>query len=77
MLLGCEPGKCHFDTESKGIANEYEKARRLLEMLGISKGRLVLVQLSASAGQQFVLEVTRLIAEIRQMPISEGAVRAS
>ena len=73
MLLGCERGRCCFGADSEYIINEYEKARSILEMLGIWKDRLVLVQLPAFDGRQFVMQVMNLITEIEQMPTSERA----
>ncbi|MBM4451447.1 MAG: hydrogenase iron-sulfur subunit, partial [Chloroflexi bacterium] len=45
MLLGCEPGKCHFESDSGCVLAEYEKARQMLELLGMPKERLALTQL--------------------------------
>lgn len=70
MLLGCEPSMCHFDKDSKCILDEYEKARGILEMLGIRKDRLVLARLPAFDGRQFVTGVMNLIEQIEQMPSS-------
>ena len=70
MLLGCESGKCHFGADDDYIVNEYKKTQNILEMLGIWKDRLALVQLSAFDGQQFVREVMKLITEIEQIPVS-------
>ncbi len=66
MLLGCEPGKCHFGTNSDCVTREYEKAQSILALLGISKERLVLVRLPAFDGHKFVRQVTRLIECIKQ-----------
>ena len=71
MLLGCEPGKCHFGTSNEYIHNECEKTRNILEMLGVWKYRLVLVQLPAFDGYQFVSEIEKLMKEIRQIPSSK------
>jgi len=68
MLLGCEPGVCNFGSNSECIADEYEKARSILEMLGISAGRLALRQLPAFAGRLFVEQIAELNAEIARMP---------
>ena len=37
MLLGCEPGYCHFGVDDMCVSKEYEKTQELLEMLGIWK----------------------------------------
>jgi len=73
MLLGCEPGNCHFSAGCENITNEYENARTILDMLGIWKGRLVLVQLPAFDGHQFIAQVMKLIAEIEQAPTARHA----
>ena len=72
VLLGCEPGICNFGSNGERIAGEYEKARSLLEMLGISAGRLALWQLPAFAGRQFVEQIAELSAEIARMPALKG-----
>ena len=68
MLLGCEPGCRHFGSDSECVNKEYEKARNILEMLGIWKDKLALVQLPAFDGHQFVAQVTKFLAEIEQVP---------
>jgi len=70
MLLGCEPGNCHFGKDNEYIVNEYNRTQSILEMLGVVKDRLVLVQLPAFDGQQFVTQVNKLINEIEQIPAS-------
>ena len=77
MLLGCEPGSCLFSSESEGISREYEKTRNILEMLGIGKERLALVQLPAFDGHQFVAQVTKFLAEVGQIPAARRTRTAS
>ena len=72
VLLGCEPGACNFNNNCERIADEYEKAGGILEILGISAGRLALLQLPAYAGRQFVEEITRLNEEITRLPALRG-----
>src|SRR4030042_6993980 len=57
MLLGCEPGRCHFGVDSDNIIKEYEKTQSILEMLGIRKDRLAIVQLPAFSGHEFITRV--------------------
>ena len=70
MLLGCEPGRCHFGTDSEYIINEYEKAQNILEMLGIWRNRLALARLPAFDGHQFVAKVMEFLKEIEQRSVS-------
>jgi len=67
MLLGCEPGNCHFDIDAGLVAQEYEKARRVLRLLGMREERLVLYHTSRGDGSGFVRQVKSFIAEIEQM----------
>ncbi len=73
MLLGCEPGKCRFGIDSECIIKEYEKARNVLEMLGLRKDRLVLVQLPAFNGHEFVMRVMSFIVEVERLSASRRA----
>lgn len=73
MLLGCEEGRCRFATDSEYIIKEYERARSILEVLGMWKRRLVLVQLSAFDGRGFVAQVMNFIAQIEQRPAFKRA----
>ena len=66
MLLGCEPGSCHFESENTCVSKEYEKSRELLDMLGIWTNRLALVQLPAFDGQQFIAQLMNFLAEIEK-----------
>ena len=73
MLIGCEPGRCHFGIDSEHIINEYEKARTVLEMLGMRKDRLALLQLPAFSGRAFVMRVASFIAEVERLSASRRA----
>jgi coenzyme F420-reducing hydrogenase delta subunit len=70
MLLGCEPGECHFCSDDDYIVNEYKKTQGILEMMGIWKDRVTLVRLPAFNGQRFVDEIMNLTREIEQIPSS-------
>jgi len=67
MLLGCEPGNCQFDIDAGLIEQEYEKARRVLRLLGLGEERLVLYHMPRGDGSGFVGLVTGFIGEIEQM----------
>lgn len=73
MLLGCEEGRCRFATDSEYIIKEYERAWSILELLGMWKRRLVLVQLPAFDGRGFVAQVMNFIAQIEQRPAFKRA----
>lgn len=67
MLLGCEPGKCHFDTEAEYIVKEYEKALGVLGLLGLGEARLVLARMPRGDGSGFVNRLLSFIAEIEEI----------
>ena len=67
MLLGCEPGKCHFDTDAECIAQEYEKARGILGLLGLGERRLILAHMPRGDGSGFVSRLVSFSAEIEQL----------
>ena len=69
ILLGCEPGKCHFGTSSDYVTKEYEKVQSILELLGMSKDRVILVRLPAFDGHKFIRQVTKLIEHIKQTTV--------
>ena len=84
ILLGCQRDRCHFGVESDHVVNEHEKARTILRMLGISEDRLVLAQVPAFQGREFVARVAKLVADIEQARasrqarlLSSGAARGS
>ena len=70
ILLGCEPGRCQFDSDSQCVNKEFEKARSILEILGMSTDRLKLVQLPAFQGERFVEELTGFIKGVEKSPAS-------
>ncbi len=73
MLLGCQPGNCHFSNDDECINKELKKTGDILEMLGLSPDRLALVQLPAFDGPQFVAQLMKFLARIEQIPASRYA----
>jgi len=67
MLLGCEPGNCQFDIDAGLIEQEYEKARRVLRLLGLGEERLVLCHIPRGDGSGFVGRVTGFIKKVERM----------
>jgi len=66
LLIGCETGNCHFNNDDDCILGEYQKARQILEMLGIQKERLVLTQLPAFDGHGIVTQIMELSATLQR-----------
>ncbi len=54
MLIGCQEHECQYGQQSKSIDSEFDRALRLLHMLGIDKKRLKLVRLEPFDGEGFI-----------------------
>ncbi len=63
MLLGCNNGECHYDTNSGAIVQEYEKAQELLKLIGVRPERLILTRIPRGDGIGFVNRVNDLISQ--------------
>jgi len=73
LISGCHPGDCHYTEGNYHTRRRFALLHRLLEYLGIARGRLRVEWVSASEGQKFnqiVSDFTRELAELG--PKSEG-----
>ena len=77
MLLGCEPGSCHFGVADDCVNKEYIKTREIMYMLGIPGESLDLVQLPAFDGSQFIARITRFIDTLDQSALSRRGKQSS
>jgi coenzyme F420-reducing hydrogenase delta subunit len=66
MLLGCNPGNCHFEIDAGLIEQEYKKTRNILGLLGLREERLALTRLPGGDGPGFVKQVMNFVAGIAQ-----------
>jgi coenzyme F420-reducing hydrogenase delta subunit len=74
MLLGCEPGNCQFDIDSRLISEEFDKAQMILGLLGLGEDRLVLAHMSRGDGYTFVRKLTDFVAKVSQIrPVAAHA----
>ncbi len=69
MLLGCQPGNCHFGFHTRYNTQEYEKVRQALRLLGMGEERLMLTQLTPGDGTGFVNQVTSFMRQIENSVI--------
>jgi coenzyme F420-reducing hydrogenase delta subunit len=65
MLLGCNPGNCHFEMDASLIEREYEKTRNILGLLGLRKEKLALARLPGGDGPGFVKQVNDFMESIK------------
>jgi coenzyme F420-reducing hydrogenase delta subunit len=67
LLLGCEPGRCQFDTDAALVEQECHKARKLMKLLGLTEERLVVAYVPRGDGSDFVGRLTSFIEELEHM----------
>lgn len=72
ILLGCQPGQCHYGSEPSRIRGEYETARQILEMLGIGSERLMLAQTGRGNAADFMNSVTEML-KVLGAPVGQPA----
>jgi len=53
LICGCHPGDCHYISGNEKAEERVEKARKLLDLLGIEPGRLRLEWTSSAEGAKF------------------------
>ena len=64
MLLGCQPGECHYDIDTKCIDEEFGKAQGVLKLMGLGSDRLALARVVRGDGAGFVDRVKGFISRI-------------
>lgn len=67
LVSGCHIGDCHYGFGNRYAQKEVEKARKLIEMLGIEQERLELVWISATEAQRFAQAVSEFIERISNL----------
>jgi len=73
MITGCHPGECHYLEQNYKALRRFLLLRRVLEGLGIERGRVKLVWASAAEGAKFASETTAFVEEIRALgPLNWG-----
>ncbi len=69
MLLGCDSHNCHFGIEEEMISQNYEKAQRVMRLLGLKQERLTLVRLPHGDGAGFIKRVTDFVHQFEELDI--------
>jgi F420-non-reducing hydrogenase iron-sulfur subunit len=67
VVTGCWPGECHYQVQNVKALRRFLLLRRVLESLGIERGRFQLVWASAAEGQRLAREITRITEEVRAL----------
>ena len=64
MLLGCQPGDCHYDIDAKCIDEEFGKVQGVLKLMGLGSDRLALARVVRGDGAGFFDRVKGFISRI-------------
>jgi len=75
VLLGCEPNQCHYDVGAKCIQEEYEKAQKVMKLMGLASDRLALALVPGGDGAGLVNLINKLISQIGDAPFVVSAAR--
>ena len=67
LVAGCHPGDCHYISGNLKCEKLMEVTERLIDILGIGKGRLRLEWVSASEGGRFAEVVKDFTEQIREL----------
>jgi len=67
LLLGCEPGRCQFDTDAGLVEQECQKTRKLMKLLGLTEERLVVAHVPRGDGSGFVRRLTSFLEKLEHM----------
>lgn len=62
LLLGCPPGRCHFESGDQRAETMFAEARRLAHLLGKGANTLKFERLAAGDGQGFAKVVRQFAA---------------
>lgn len=67
VMTGCWPADCHYRVQNVKALRRFELLHRVLEDLGIERGRFQRFYASAAEGQQLAAAFTRIVDELRPL----------
>ncbi len=67
FVSGCHIGDCHYGFGNRRAEKQIDRARRLVEMLGLESDRLRLEWISASEGDKFASSIREFVERIKQL----------
>jgi F420-non-reducing hydrogenase iron-sulfur subunit len=73
LVSGCHFGDCHYIFER--ALEQFEKTKRLLQILGLEEGRLRLEWISAAEGTKFAEVINEFVAQVAALGPSKLAPR--
>jgi F420-non-reducing hydrogenase iron-sulfur subunit len=70
VLLGCPPDDCHYEFGMAQAKEVFAQTIKLLNLLGIDRQRLALLEMPLGRGDHFSRKVTSFTRKIRQLGLS-------
>ena len=67
LVAGCLPGTCHYINGNTHARQRIDYMGRLLEEIGLEKGRVAMINISAAMGAQFARQVGEFVESLRDL----------
>jgi coenzyme F420-reducing hydrogenase delta subunit len=61
VLLGCDTNSCHFGIDEDVIDQNYEKAKKMMQLLGLKQDQLELIRFSPGNAVGFIKRISNFI----------------
>jgi len=75
LVSGCHPGDCHYLSGNYAARRRFAVFSRLLEYVGIEKGRLHFSWVSAAEAGRFAEVITEVTEEVRKLGPAKRLVK--
>lgn len=73
LVSGCHFGDCHYINGNERAAEQFEKTKKLIRLLGMEKGRIRLEWISAAEGVRFGQVIDEFVSQITALGPSKVA----
>jgi F420-non-reducing hydrogenase iron-sulfur subunit len=67
MVLGCQPGDCHYKTGNHHALKRIALLRAVLKQSGVAESRVMLAWVSAGQGERYATLVRQMVETIRAL----------
>ena len=67
LVSGCHPGDCHYSSGNYAARRKFAILSRLLDYVGLEKGRVTFTWISASEGGRFAEVITKVTNDVKQL----------
>ena len=67
MVLGCQPGDCHYKTGNRHALKRIALLKTVLTQSGVDENRVMLAWVSAGQGQRYAMLARQMVETIRPL----------